>query len=127
RKAAEKLYTTEVPALSTFLEAKAKEAGYDRPVQMTEEPEKVEGGFRRMHTRASFSGVGLVPFLRMLAAIKNSPYPIAIERVQVEHYQKGDKYNVEVGVYAFELTEGGSRGGESKPKPAKSDEDEVLE
>lgn len=99
--AQERLFTNAPPPLGTFLESKARESGYASPLQMTEEPERIKDGFRREHTRASFSGVGLAPLLNMLASIKNSPYPLAVERVQIEHFQSGDKYNAEVGVFAY--------------------------
>lgn len=122
----ESLFTNSAPPLGTFLESKAREAGYASPLQMTEEPDRVEGGFRRAHTRASFTAVGLAPLLRMLASIKNSPYPMAVERIQVEHFQAGDKYNAEVGIFAF-AKEGGApstSGGSAEPDEPASEGNE---
>lgn len=102
RAAAEALYNNPAPPLGSFLEAKAKAAGYERALKITEEPTKEEKGFRRLHTRASLQNIGLVALVNMMTEIKNSPHPVAIERVEIEHYQNGDQYNVEVGVVAFE-------------------------
>ncbi|MCA9582600.1 MAG: hypothetical protein KC416_12455 [Myxococcales bacterium] len=97
-----KKYEQPTPPLGTFLEAKAKEAGYDRALQTTDEPAKEDGEFLRRHTRASLQGIGLKAFLQMVVAVKNSPYPTAIERIQIENYRGGDSYNVEIGVFAYE-------------------------
>lgn len=102
RAAAESLYKNPAPPLGSFLEAKAKSAGYDRALKITEEPTKEDKGFRRLHTRASLQNIGLVALINMMTEIKNSPHPVAIERIEIEHYQTGDQYNVEVGVVAFE-------------------------
>src|SRR5690606_25850904 len=59
RAAAERRYETPAPPLGSFLEAKAREAGYDRPLEVTDQPEKVSGGFTRRNTRVSLPGVGL--------------------------------------------------------------------
>ncbi len=125
RKAEERLYANPTPPLGTFLESQAKQAGYDRPPQTTDEPEKVQGQFTRYHTRASLSGVGLAAFLNMLTAIKNSAYPVAIERLQIEHYQTGDKYNAEVGIFAFEKKSAGKASDDGASEAAADEEEET--
>jgi hypothetical protein len=102
RAAAERLYDSPAPPLGSFLEAKAREAGYDRPLEVTDQPEKVSGGFTRRNVRASLPGVGLRTAIDMLTAIANSPHPVAIERLHIEHYQSGDRFNVQLGVIAFD-------------------------
>lgn len=102
RAAAEALYNNPAPPLGSFLEAKAKAAGYERALKITEEPTKEDSGFRRLHTRASLQNIGLVALVNMMTEIKNSPHPVAIERIEIEHYQNGDQYNVEVGIVSFE-------------------------
>lgn len=102
RQAAERRYRNPAPPLGSFLEAKAREAGYDRPLEVTDQPEKVEGGFTRRNTRASLPNVDLRTAIDMMTAIENSPYPVAIERLHVEHFQTGDRYNIQLGVVAFD-------------------------
>jgi hypothetical protein len=102
REAAERRYDTPAPPLGSFLEAKSRGAGYDRPLEVTDQPERVAGGYTRRHVRASLPGVGLRTAIDMLAEMKNSPYPVAVELLQIEHFQAGDRYNVEVGVIAFD-------------------------
>ncbi len=102
REAAERRYDNPAPPLGSFLEAKAREAGYDRPLEVTDQPERVANGFTRRHVRADLPGVDLRTVVNMMTEIENSPYPVAIELVQIEHFQAGDRYNVEVGVIAFD-------------------------
>lgn len=111
REAAERRYESPAPPLGSFLEAKAREAGYDRPLEVTDQPEKVEGGFTRRNTRASLPGVGLRTAIDMMTAVENSPYPVAIERLHIEHYQAGDRYNVQLGVIALDKNRAGGGGG----------------
>lgn len=112
RAAAERRYDTKAPPLGSFLEAKAREAGYERPLEVTDQPERVEGDFTRRNTRASLPGVGLRSAIDMMTAVKNSPYPVAIERLHIEHYQSGDRYNVQLGVIAFDRNQ--PRGGDDQ-------------
>jgi hypothetical protein len=102
REAAERRYDNPAPPLGSFLEAKAQEAGYDRPLEVTDQPERVANGYTRRHVRADLPGVDLRTVVNMLTEIENSPYPVAVELVQIEHFQAGDRYNVEVGVIAFD-------------------------
>jgi hypothetical protein len=107
REAAARRYDTKAPPLGSFLEAKARDAGYERPLEVTDQPEKVAGGFTRRHVRANLPGVGLRSAIDMLVEVENSPYPVAIERLSIEHFQAGDRYNVEVGLFAFDRESSG--------------------
>lgn len=118
RAAAERRYDTKAPPLGSFLEAKAREAGYDRPLEVTDQPERVEGDFTRRNTRASLPGVGLREAIEMMTAVKNSAYPVAIERLHIEHYQAGDRYNVQLGVITFDRNEPRG-GGDEEERPAR--------
>lgn len=83
------------------------------------EPERVVGRYRIHTTRASFQGAGLRPAILLLTDLKNSRYPVAIERLHVDHHQSGDQYNLEVGVLTFERQGGGSRSRDAAtPRPA---------
>ena len=90
-----------MPPLASFIETKAKAEGLDIR-QVTEQPEKQFGEYRRRHVRARFAGVSLRPVMRLLANMQTGNLPLAFERIQVEHYQSGDRYNVQIGVYAFD-------------------------
>ncbi len=100
--AAEQRYARRPPALGSFLEAKAREQEGLSMSDVQREPEREEGRFRIHHTRARLQGVGLRPAIRMLASIKNSTYPISIERIHVDHMRAGDQYNFHIGVLSFE-------------------------
>lgn len=107
REVAQRRYDSPAPPLGSFLEAKANEAGYENPLELTDQPEKVTDAFTRRHVRANLPGVGLRTVVDMITEIENSPFPVAIERLQIEHFQAGDRYNVEVGVITFDRNSGG--------------------
>ena len=122
REAAEQQYRNPAPPLGSFLEAKAREAGYDRPLEVTDQPEKVASGFTRRNTRASLPNVDLRTAVEMMVAIENSPYPVAIERLHIEHFQTGDRYNVQLGIVAFDKNRpargsGNAEGDEAERRP----------
>lgn len=101
RKAIEARYQNRAPALAAYVEGKAKEEGLEVR-QVVEEPEKVVNGYRRQSVRVSFSGVSLRPIMRLLASIDDERSPLAIERLQIEHYSTGDTYKVDVYVAAYD-------------------------
>lgn len=70
--------------------------------RVQQEPDRQEGRFRIHTTRASFQGAGLRPSIILLANLKNSRYPVAIERIHIDHHTTGDQYNLEVGVLTYE-------------------------
>lgn len=107
RDAIKKLYERDAPPLGGFVENQAREAELSIR-ESVDQPEKKYDRFRRRGVRVTFSNVALTPVLEMMASIADSPYPVAIDYVQIEHYQKGDKYNVKLGVIAFDKT--GSKG-----------------
>jgi len=116
RAAAEARYDNPAPPLGSFLEAKAREAGYDRPLEVTDQPEKVSGGFTRRNTRVSLPGVDLRTAIDMMTEVENGRYPVAIDQLRIEHYQTGDRYNVQMGVIAFDRNDrGGGDDGEQAP------------
>jgi type II secretory pathway component PulM len=106
RKAAEARYRQKPPPLAAFLEGKAKAEGLDVR-QLVEQPAKEVDGYRRQQVRLNFSSVSLRPIVRLLAAIEGEQMAIAIERVQLEHYQSGDTYNAQIGVIALEKKQKG--------------------
>lgn len=107
RAAAEARYARRAPSLGSFLEAKAGEQEGLSVSDVQHEPERELGRFRVRHSRARFQGTGLRSAVLMLASIENSRYPVAIERLHVDHMQTGDRYNFQVGVLAYDR-EGGN-------------------
>ncbi len=103
-------YETPAPPLGSFMEAQATGQALSLR-EVTDQPEKVIGEFTRRNTRATLPNVGLRAVVKMLTSIENSRLPVAIERLQIEHYRSGDAYNVQVGLIAYQRT-----------SPAESDE-----
>jgi hypothetical protein len=85
---------------------------------VTNQPEVQEGRFRKRNVRASFPGTTLRQAIRLMTDLESAQYPIAIERVHIEHYQEGDHYNLELGVITYDRS-GGDRdagaGGGDRP------------
>jgi hypothetical protein len=101
REAAEARYAQRAPELGTFLEARASQRQITI-ASVTNQPEVQEGRFRKRHVRARLAGVSLRQAVRLLTDIESSPYPVALERIHIEHFQEGDHYNVEVGVITYD-------------------------
>ena len=98
-RALQERYRRRAPPLGSFVEAKAREHGL-RITEVADQPDKELDGYRRRHTRVTLPNVDIAAFVRMVAAIKNSPYPVAIERIQIDHY--GERFNAQLGVYAYD-------------------------
>ena len=117
RAAAEARYTSRAPSLGSFLEAKAGELEGMTVSDVQHEPEREQGRFRIRNTRARFQGTGLRNAILLMQGVKNSRYPVAIERVHIDHHNSGDRYNVQLGVLAFDR-EGGDTPDAGVPAPA---------
>lgn len=102
RLAAEQRYAQRAPALGTFLEAKAGELDGLMISDVQREPEREEGQFRIRHTRARFQNTGLRNAILFLQSVDQSRYPVSIERIHIDHHQSGDRYNVQIGVLAYD-------------------------
>lgn len=113
RKAAEERYRTPAPPLGSFIEAKAGEQGLTVR-EVNDQPEKDLGDYKRRHTRVTLPNVGIKEVVNMMAAIENGPYPVAIERIQVEHF--GERYNLQLGVVAYDKKGVSNKKGGSKSK-----------
>ncbi|MBX3270707.1 MAG: type II secretion system protein M [Sandaracinaceae bacterium] len=105
RAAADQRYARQAPSLGSFLEAKAGEQQGLAISDVQHEPDREVNGYRLRLTRARFQGTGLRPAIRLLASIKNSRYPVAIERIHVDHQLAGDRYNFQIGIVAFDRPE----------------------
>ena len=101
RQAAMARYGTPTPPLGSFVENEANQQEL-RLREVTDQPEQVFGEFRRRAVRASMPNVELRPVIKMVTSIENSRYPVAVNRLQIENYRRGDNYNVELGVITFD-------------------------
>jgi hypothetical protein len=101
RRSAEARYARRTPPLGSFLEEEAKKHNLTIR-EITDQPEKTAGSYHRRSVRASINDVGLTGIIDLLSGIVQSPYPVAIDHVQIEHYQAGDSYRVRVGVLTFD-------------------------
>ncbi|MDQ3032915.1 MAG: type II secretion system protein M [Myxococcota bacterium] len=121
RSAAEARYNQRAPELGTFLEGRAS-AREMTIASVTNQPEVQAGRFRKRHVRASFPGTSLRQAVRLMTDLENAPYPIALERVHMEHHQSGDHYNLEIGVITYDRTASPDRdaGAASAPAPGAS-------
>jgi hypothetical protein len=84
----------------------------------TDEPPRRNAGYEINTSRVSFQGVGLRPVMLLLADLKNSRYPVAIERIHVRH-SHGDNYNFELGVQTFARQGGRTRADAGVPAPGR--------
>lgn len=100
KEAALRRYDRPVPSIGTFIEEKAGASGLTVR-ESVDQPDKQLGKYRRESVRVTIPGVGLKPVIEMMAAIENSQYPVAVDRLNIEHYQAGDKYNVQLGISAY--------------------------
>jgi type II secretory pathway component PulM len=125
RKAIEARFETKLPALAAFVESKAREQALEVR-QVVEEPQKDVNGYRRYSVRVSFSGVSLRPVVKLLASIAEERAAIAVDRIQIQHYQPGDSYKFDVGIVGFEPPKGGTKAkaaGEGEGEKAEEEEE----
>lgn len=101
RKTAETRYKNVTPPLGTFVES---EAGKHQLTlsEVTEQPEKTEGSYHRRAVRAGINDVDLTSMMNLLNGIVTSAHPVAIDHIQIEHPQPGDKYRLKLGVLTFD-------------------------
>lgn len=102
RKKAELRYASVTPSLAGLIEEKARSLGIQIRGDITEQPEKKEGRWRRRGVRVRLPNVGLRPWVQLLSALESTSYPVAIDLLKVEHFQTGDQYDVEIGLVAFD-------------------------
>lgn len=103
RRTAAARYTHKTPPLGSFLEAEAVKQGLTIR-EVTDQPEKAFGSYHRRGVSASINEAGLTGIMNLLSALASSPYPLAMDLIQIEHYQAGDTYRLKLGVLTFDRT-----------------------
>jgi hypothetical protein len=102
RAEAQQRYKNRTPPLGSFLESEANRHKLQIR-EVTDQPEKSTGGhYTRRSVTASINEVDLTGIMNLLSGIVNTQYPVAIDHVQIEHYQTGDKYRLKLGVRTFD-------------------------
>ncbi|MEM6960311.1 MAG: type II secretion system protein GspM [Myxococcota bacterium] len=99
--ASKQRYAQSAPALRQLVATLGEEVGL-QVRETTPQPERVSGGFKRRHLRVSLPRVGLRPSIELMAHIDNSAYPVALKRIQIEHFRSGDSYNMQLDVISYE-------------------------
>jgi len=105
RRAMERLYNRKTPSLGGFLEESAQQYGVSG-LSITDQPKLDMGGYTRRSVRVSLPRVELRPLIEMLADIKNSSYPVAIERIQLDGGRLRTNYNAKLAVNAYDREAG---------------------
>jgi len=105
RRAVDHLYDRKTPSLGGFLEESAQEYGVSG-LSITDQPKLDMGNYSRRSVRISLPNVELRPVIDMLADIKNSAYPVAIERIQLDGRRRSKSYSAKLTVNAYDR-EGG--------------------
>lgn len=111
RRASEARFKNKTPPLGSFLENEAREHGLTLQ-EVTDEPDKSSGRYLRRSARASIPDVGLTPVIELLSSISVSSLPVAVDHVQIEHYQAGDRYSFKLGVVTFDKQAGAAADGD---------------
>jgi hypothetical protein len=101
RRAVERLYNRKTPSLGGFLEESAQQYGVSG-LSITDQPKLDLGNYSRRSVRVSLPNVELRPLIEMLADIKNSSYPVAIERIQLDGRRLRTTYSAKLAVNAYD-------------------------
>lgn len=112
RKNAEQRYRNKTPPLGSFMESEAKKQGLTLQ-EVTDQPEKTVGRYLRRSVTVSLPQVGLSPVINLLSGIVESGHPIAIEQIQIDHFQPGDQYSVKLGILTFDKLAAAAPSGEA--------------
>jgi hypothetical protein len=94
-------YLNKTPPLGSFLEAEAKKQGLTLQ-EVTDQPEKTVGRYQRRSVTVSLPQTGLTPVIKLMSSIVESGHPVAIQEIQLDHYQPGDQYSVKLGILTYD-------------------------
>jgi type II secretory pathway component PulM len=101
RSAADQKYLNKTPPLGSFMESEAKKQGLTLQ-EVTDQPEKTVGRYLRRSVTVALPQVALTPLINLLSSIVESGHPVAVDQLQIDHYQAGDQYNVKLGITTFD-------------------------
>jgi type II secretory pathway component PulM len=105
RRAADAKYLNKTPPLGSFMESEAKKQGLTLQ-EVTDQPEKTVGKYLRRSVTVALPQVALTPLINLLSSIVESGHPVAVDQLQIDHYQAGDQYNVKMGILTFDKMQG---------------------
>jgi len=118
RNEAQQRYKNRTPPLGSFIESEAKRHNLTIR-EVTDQPEKSSSAnFTRRSVTASINEVDLTGIMNLLSGIVGTQYPVAIDHVQIEHYQAGDKYRFKLGIRTFDRK---ATAAKDKEAPAESE------
>ena len=101
RRTASARYSRRTPPLGSHLEELAGRQSLTIR-EVTDQPEKAIGNYRRRSVTAAINDAGLTGIVNLLSDVAGSQYPVAVESIQLEHYQPGDTYRFKVGIVTFD-------------------------
>ncbi|MET0390807.1 MAG: type II secretion system protein GspM [Polyangiales bacterium] len=108
RKRADVRYRNKTPPLGSFLESEAKKQGLTLQ-EVTDQPEKNVGRYQRRSVTVSLPPqTGLVPIIKLMSSIVESGHPVAIQEIQLDHFQPGDHYSVKLGILTYDKLAAGA-------------------
>ena len=99
-------YDRKAPPLGTFIEQEARKQGLSLH-QVVDQPREAVGEYTRRRVRVDMQKVSMRPILDLLASLANSPYPVTIDRLQIDHPQEGDSFSVQIGLSTYDRETGG--------------------
>lgn len=104
KQAAESRYKRAAPPLGSYVEKKVKDRNNETLSinKVDDQPDKVIGDFTRREIRTKLLDVNLRDAVRLVAEIGSNEYPVAINRLQFDHYKKGETVKLEVGVVTYD-------------------------
>ncbi len=126
RHADEQRFHNKTPSLGSFMEAEAKKQGLTLQ-EVTDQPGKTSGRYTRRGVTVSLPTVGLSPVINLLASITESPYPVAIDSIQIDHFQPGDQYNVKLGVLTYDKSGTGGKARTNKGTGASTEATDAVD
>ena len=94
-------YDKKAPPLGTFIEQEARKQELALQ-QVVDQPREAIGDYTRRRVRVDLQKVSMLPILGLLTSLENSPYPVTIDRLQIDHPQDGDSFSVQIGLSTYD-------------------------
>lgn len=102
KRQSEARYANKAPSLASLYEDKARASGLTIKGDVTDQPERKLPGFKVRGLRVKVPNVGLRAWVQLVASLDSTSFPIALDYLRVEHFKKGDVYDVEIGIVAYD-------------------------